>query len=69
MRYCCLLLKRGAAVLDVLGIFVSGVMMLYIIIRAVQLDATRPWFEPLQPDADEPAASCRPGRAPRAASR
>lgn len=31
--------------LDVLGILISGLAMLFVIFRAVQLDHTRPWFE------------------------
>lgn len=48
--------------LDVLGIFLSGVMVLFIIIRAVQLDRTLPWFGEAQPEPGETAAPS--GRSP-----
>jgi hypothetical protein len=31
--------------LDLTGILFSSVMMLIVIVRAVQLDATQPWFQ------------------------
>ena len=38
--------------LDLTGIMVSSIMMLIVILRAVQLDSQRPWFErPPNPDA------------------
>jgi hypothetical protein len=51
-------------VLDVLGIFVSGVMMMFVIIRAVQLDRARPWFEAPAAETAPDAAESRPGRSP-----
>jgi hypothetical protein len=48
--------------LDVLGILVSGVMMLFVILRAVQLDRSQPWFETPPPEPAEAAAAPRPGR-------
>jgi hypothetical protein len=53
-------------VLDLLGIVFSGVMMLYVVIQAVQLDASRPWFETATPDhAPEATAGRRQRRATR----
>jgi hypothetical protein len=47
----------GAAVmLDLLGIVVSSVMIMFIMIRAVQLDRTLPWFVPVKPPAEKPEA-------------
>jgi hypothetical protein len=51
-------------VLDVLGILFSGVMMLIVIFRAVQLDRTQPWFAAAPPDP-EPA----PAKPDRSATR
>ena len=31
--------------LDLMGIMFSSVIMLFIIVRAVQLDSTQPWFQ------------------------
>jgi len=36
---------------DLLGILVSGLMMLFIAFRAIQLDSKRPWFQPVRKDA------------------
>lgn len=33
--------------LDIAGILFSSAMMLFIIVRAVQLDRIRPWFQPI----------------------
>jgi hypothetical protein len=55
-------------VLDLVGIVFSSVMMLFVIIRAVQLDRTRPWFEtaaPDEPSAQEAAVKPVRGRKPR----
>jgi hypothetical protein len=41
--------------LDVIGIFFSSVMMLLIIVQAVRLDQTRPWFEIIK-QREKPAA-------------
>ena len=48
--------------LDVFGIFVSGIMMMFVIIRAVQLDRTRPWFETPTVETAPKAADSRPER-------
>ena len=34
--------------LDLTGILFSSVMMLIVIVRAVQLDRTQPWFQKVQ---------------------
>ncbi|HXT78925.1 MAG TPA: hypothetical protein VN702_05110 [Acetobacteraceae bacterium] len=31
--------------LDLMGIMFSSVIMLFVIVRAVQLDSTQPWFQ------------------------
>jgi hypothetical protein len=44
-------------VLDLTGILFSTLMMLFVVIRAVRFDATRPWFEvPARPPAPETVA-------------
>jgi len=51
--------------LDLLGIVSSGVMMMIVVIRAVQLDLTQEWFQRLrQPrdDADGSATGTAPAR-------
>jgi len=53
--------------LDLTGIVVSGIMMLLIVWRAVQLDRTLPWFERINRNRDttsDPAAESQqpPGR-------
>lgn len=53
--------------LDLVGIVFSSLMMLVVIVRAVQLDSTRPWFERPEPEAadaasDELGRGRRPGR-------
>jgi hypothetical protein len=35
--------------LDVAGILFSCIMMLMVIVRAVQLDRTQPWFQAVKP--------------------
>jgi hypothetical protein len=42
--------------LDLLGIMFSSVMMLMVIIRAVQLDRSQPWFQKVKRE-DAPAAA------------
>ncbi|MDR3535032.1 MAG: hypothetical protein P4L71_00905 [Acetobacteraceae bacterium] len=44
--------------LDVAGILFSSLMMLFVVLQAVRLDTTRPWFEgpPKQPAAEPPPA-------------
>jgi hypothetical protein len=52
-------------VLDLIGIAFSGVMILYVLYRAMMLDRTRPWFEAApEPAATPEAAPTRPGRRP-----
>jgi hypothetical protein len=54
-------------VLDLVGIVFSGVMIMFVIFRALQLDASRPWFEPPPPPGPAPAAEAvpaKPGRGP-----
>lgn len=41
--------------LDLAGILFSSVMMLFIIVRAVRLDQTQPWFQTLRPDQADKA--------------
>lgn len=42
---------------DLFGIVVSGLLMLFVIFRAIQLDSTTPWFQPHKKPAasDDPA--------------
>ena len=43
--------------LDLTGILFSSLMMLFVIVQAVRLDAARPWFEgPPKAPADKLAA-------------
>jgi hypothetical protein len=46
--------------LDLTGIIFSSVMMLMVIIRALQLDRTQPWFQTIGPREDPKAARHRP---------
>lgn len=49
--------------LDLTGILFSSLMMLFVIVQAVRLDATRPWFDgPPTAPADKPAAPAMNGR-------
>ena len=57
-------LAWGWIVADLVGILFSSAMILFVVVRALQLDASRPWFEP---PPSEPAAApepvpARPGR-------
>lgn len=45
--------------LDLFGILFSSVIMFLVILRAIQMDRTQPWFRPPTPD---PAASKLTGR-------
>lgn len=52
---------------DLFGIVVSGLLMLFVVFRAVQLDSTRPWFRPQKEpttanDPADPKAAARHGR-------
>jgi hypothetical protein len=44
--------------LDLTGIMFSSVMMVIVIVRAVQLDRTQPWFQRIK-RKDEPAPAAR----------
>ena len=48
--------------LDVLGIFLSGIAMLFVIVRAAQLNITMPWFEELAPESEPADAKDEPVR-------
>jgi hypothetical protein len=51
--------------LDLIGIAFSGVMILYVLYRAMMLDRSEPWFEPPPEPAPAPeASSALPGRRP-----
>jgi hypothetical protein len=52
--------------LDLMGILVSSIMMLIVIVRAVQLDNTTPWFE-RPPDPTRPKTGLERVRANAAA--
>ncbi len=44
--------------LDLLGILFSSIIMMLVIVRAVQLDRTQPWFQAIRrrsPDARTPS--------------
>ncbi len=41
--------------LDIAGILFSSLIMLYVLVQAVRLDATRPWFEGPAKTPDIPA--------------
>jgi len=54
-------------VFDLVGIAFSGVMILFIIFRALRLDGSRPWFEAPPPPGTAPtpeALPAQPGRRP-----
>jgi hypothetical protein len=44
--------------LDLTGIMFSSVMMLIVIVRAVQLDRSQPWFQKIK-RTDEPAPTVK----------
>ena len=48
--------------LDLLGIVVSGVMMLLVIARAAKMDSINPWFE-MPPDPNAPLTGLAKARA------
>ena len=39
--------------LDLLGILFSSIMMFLVILRAIQLDSTQPWFRPPKTSVDQ----------------
>jgi hypothetical protein len=47
--------------LDLLGILFSSIMMFLVILRAIQLDATQPWFRPPRTGVDDSGLKLRPG--------
>jgi hypothetical protein len=49
--------------LDLLGILFSSVMMFLVILRAIQLDSTQPWFRPPKTEVDSSGLKLRPGDA------
>ena len=51
--------------LDLLGILFSSIMMFLVILRAIQLDSTQPWFRPPKTGVDRSglqASARRPER-------
>ena len=52
--------------LDLFGIMFSSLMMVVVIVRAVQLDRTLPWFEISSPKRPhrQPGFNARPSAAP-----
>jgi hypothetical protein len=49
--------------LDLLGILFSSIMMFLVILRAIQLDSTQPWFRPPKTSVDQSGLKLRPGDA------
>jgi hypothetical protein len=47
--------------LDLLGILFSSIMMFLVILRAIQMDSTQPWFRPLKTGVDRSGLKLRPG--------
>ncbi len=46
--------------LDIAGILFSSIMMLIVIVRAVQLDRTQPWFQTIAVKDNQPKLRVRP---------
>jgi hypothetical protein len=46
--------------LDLLGILFSSIMMFLVILRAIQLDSTQPWFRPPKIGVDKSGLKLRP---------
>jgi hypothetical protein len=46
--------------LDLLGILFSSIMMFLVILRAIQLDSTQPWFRPPRTTVDQSGLRLRP---------
>jgi hypothetical protein len=46
--------------LDLLGIVFSSIMMFLVILRAIQLDSTQPWFRPPKTGVDRSGLKLRP---------
>ena len=49
--------------LDLLGILFSSIMMVLVILRAIQLDSTQPWFRPAKPSVDASGLTLRAANA------
>jgi hypothetical protein len=49
--------------LDLFGILFSSIMMFLVILRAIQLDSTQPWFRPPKASVDRSGLKLRPGDA------
>jgi hypothetical protein len=46
--------------LDLFGIMFSSIIMLLVILRAVQLDSTQPWFRPTAKDRNASGLRLKP---------
>jgi hypothetical protein len=46
--------------LDLLGILFSSIMMFLVILRAIQMDSTQPWFRPPRTGVDRSGLKLRP---------
>jgi hypothetical protein len=46
--------------LDLFGILFSSIMMFLVILRAIQLDSTQPWFRPPKTGVDRSGLKLRP---------
>jgi hypothetical protein len=46
--------------LDLLGILFSSIMMVLVILRAIQMDSTQPWFRPPKTNVDRTGLKLRP---------
>jgi hypothetical protein len=49
--------------LDLFGIVVSSVIMFLVILRAIQMDSTQPWFRPPKSGTDSSGLRLRPNSA------
>ena len=47
--------------LDLFGIVFSSGIMFLVILRAIQMDATQPWFRPPRTGSDDSGLRLRPG--------
>jgi hypothetical protein len=50
--------------LDLLGIVVSSVIMVLVILRAIQMDSSQPWFQPPKSGADSSGLKLQPKGTP-----
>ena len=46
--------------LDLFGILFSSIMMFLVVLRAIQLDSTQPWFRPPKTSVDSSGLKLRP---------